>query len=597
MKGPHPLITSRAGLVSILLVYVLIIVLILVFVGQIFSDLSTEDIPSRIFLVPFALLLPVFLLSTIIVNIVRIVKEKREKKAGVYFKIKLILFFTFVSFISAVPQAVITMSFLNTAVDSWLDQDHSGSIKGGIDVALKYYRDRVDNLEAVTSSPYFNYSSRYLPHNPSKMWNEINRGFPFVHSFQLLENGNTVYFSGDEYSKISDDEIIKGEKGLLTRVSSEGKSIIRIQKNIEKSGRSYIVILGSFLPDGFDKRAEKLSQSYDTFIQLESYQSVFIIIILGVIVFFSLPVFLLSLIISFKLSEETLQPIIHLEDATKRVAEGDYSFRILTRPGDNISVLVNSFNAMIKELETARKKNMQSDKINAWKEIARRMAHEIKNPLTPIKLSSERLKKRYEKNDPNFEKILNSSVNVIVTEVDRLNKLLTEFSNFARMPSLVFESGSPGEIIKEVVDMFSASCKFAGFDISGIDYAEHIFMDREKIKQVLINLISNSVNAVEASDRPGYIQVRSDILNKENILFYRIQISDNGYGIKEEIKEQVFSPYFTTRTSGTGLGLAIVERIIFDHNGSIWFESEENVGTTFYIDLPVEENYVQNTDN
>ncbi len=177
------------------------------------------------------------------------------------------------------------MSFLNTAVDSWLDQDHSGAIKGGIDVALKYYRDRVDNLEAVTSSHYFNYSSRYLPLNPSKMWNEIKRGFPFVHSFQLLVDGQTLYFSGDNYSKIPDDEVIKGEKGLLTRVSSEGKSIIRIQKNLEKNSRSYIVILGSFLPEGFDKRAEKLSQSYDTFIQLESYQSIFIIIILGVIVF------------------------------------------------------------------------------------------------------------------------------------------------------------------------------------------------------------------------------------------------------------------------------------------------------------------------
>ncbi len=594
MKGPHPLITSRAGLISVLLVYVFIITLILVFAGQIFSDLSTEEIPSRVFLVPFAVLLPVFLLGNIILNIVKIIKEKREKKAGVYFKIKLILFFSFVSVISAVPQAIITMSFLNTAVNSWLDQDHSGAIKGGLDVALNYYRERVDSLEAVISSPYLNYSSRFLPSNPSKTWNEIKNGFPFIHTFQLLEDGKTVFFSGEESFVIPDGRVLQGEKGLLTRVTSEGRSLLRIQKNLEKGGKNLVIILGSFLPEDFDKKAEKLSRSFDIFSQLENYQSFFIIIILVVLVFFSLPIFLLSLIISFKLSEETLQPIIHLEDATKRVAEGDFSFRILTRPGDSISILVNSFNAMIKELETARKKNMQSDKINAWKEIARRMAHEIKNPLTPIKLSSERLKKRYEKGDPNFEKILDSSVNVIVTEVDRLNKLLTEFSNFARMPSLVFELCSPGEVIREAVEMFSVSHKSVEFDISGVNDSEKIFMDREKIKQVLINLISNSVDAV---DRAGYIQVRTDILNKENILYYRIQISDNGYGIREDIKEQIFSPYFTTRKSGTGLGLAIVERIIFDHNGSIWFESEADVGTTFYIDLPVEENYVQNTDN
>jgi len=563
MKGPHPLITSRAGLISVLLVYIFIITLIL-------------------------------LLGNIILNIVRIVKEKREKRAGVYFKIKLILFFSFVAFVSAIPQAVITMNFLNTAVDAWLDQNHSGAIKGGIEVALTLYRERIENLESVPSSPFFSYSARNLPGNPERMWNDISSSYPFVHSFQVLENGNTVYFSGEAGAELADDLIIKGGKGLLTRVTAEGRSIIRVQKDFNKWGNNYIIILGSFLPDGFDKKAEKLTTSYDIFIQLENYQSFFIIIILVVLIFFSLPIFLLTLIISFKLSEETLQPIIHLEEATRRVAEGDYSFRILTRPGDSMSVLVNSFNAMIKELEIARKKNMQSDKINAWKEIARRMAHEIKNPLTPIKLSSERLKKRYEKNDPDFRKILDSSVNVIVSEVDRLNKLLTEFSNFARMPSMSYDMCSPGMIIKETVEMFSASAKGVEFDISGVEYEEKIYMDREKIKQVLINMLSNSIDAVGGS---GTVQVRTDILNKENILYYRIQVSDNGAGISDDIREQIFSPYFTTRNSGTGLGLAIVERIIFDHNGSIWFDSEKGIGSTFYIDLPVEENYVQNTGN
>ena len=214
MKGPHPLITSRAGLLSVLLVYVFIITLILIFAGQIFSDLSTDNIPSRIILVPFAVLLPVFLLGNIIVNIVRIIKEKRERKAGVYFKIKLILFFSFVSVISALPQAIITMSFLNTAVNSWLDQNHSGAIKGGIDVALALYNERVENLEAVPSSSYFNYSSRYLPYNPPKMWNEIKRGFPFIHSFQILENGKTVFFSGEEGSEIPDEEVLRGKRGF-----------------------------------------------------------------------------------------------------------------------------------------------------------------------------------------------------------------------------------------------------------------------------------------------------------------------------------------------------------------------------------------------
>ncbi|MDX9799853.1 MAG: ATP-binding protein [Spirochaetia bacterium] len=583
MKGPQPLITSRAGLLSILFIYVFIIFLILFLSGQIMNDLSTEDVPSRLVILPFAAVLPFFLIANIAINVVKIIRDNRKKKPGVTFKIKLILFFTFVAFVSAVPQAILSINFIDTVMKSWLTRDHSGSVKGGLDIALEYYRERTASLEAVVDSPFFSYAARAIPSDPAKGWELFKESYPFLDSMQLIRGGETLFFTGREKGKLPDEEISPGGKGLLTRETADDVSILRVKGSFRGSGGSYTLVFSSFLPSGFDSKAEKLTSSYDVLVQLENYQTVFRLIIIAVLMFFSLPIFLLSIMISFRLSEEILHPIVQLEEATRRVAEGDFSFRLLARPGDNISVLVRSFNQMIKELEVSRKKNMQADKINAWKEIAKRMAHEIKNPLTPIKLSAERTLKRYNSQDPNFSKILNSSVRVIVTEVERLSRLLAEFSDFARMPPVMLTPSDPAEIIREVCDIFTSSSPGIVFNLQSVDAGAHVRIDREKIKQVLINLFTNAIDAMDSS---GTVSIRTDTIVKENRKFYRIQIADSGKGIAGEIADQVFAPYFTTRENGTGLGLAIVERIIFDHNGSIWFETEKGVGSTFFIDLP-----------
>ena len=593
MKGPYPLIKSRAGLLSILFIYAFIIFLILFLSRQIMSDLSTDDVPTRFILLPFAIVLPLFLAGNIIVNIVKVVRDTKRKKAGTTFKIKLVFFFSFVAFVSAIPQAVLSINFIDTAMKSWLANEHSTAVRGGLEIAMNYYNERAIALEATVDSPFFIYAANFIPRDPESVWIMYKESFPFISSMQIFEDGETVYFNGDEDGRIHDYRVSSMRSGLLAKDSIEDITILRAQGFFRARGIVYSVIFSSFLPEKFDAKAENLTSSYDVFLQLETYQAIFGIIIIGVLIFFSLPIFLLSIIISFRLSEEILHPIVQLEEAIRRVAEGDFSFRLLARPGDNISVLITSFNQMIKELESSRKKNMQADKITAWKEIARRMAHEIKNPITPIKLSAERTLRRYNAEDPNFDKILNSSVKVIVTEVDRLNRLLEEFSDFARMPPLVLLPVNPAEIIKESCDIFSSSQSIV-FDVADIGEGVIILADNEKIKQVLINLFTN---AIEAMDGEGVISIRTDKIIKENRQFFRIQIADTGRGIDKEDADRIFSPYFTTRENGTGLGLAIVERIIFDHNGMIWFETEKGVGSTFFIDLPIGVESEQNIDN
>lgn len=593
MKGPYPLITSRSALLSILFIYVLIIALVLFLSGQILRDLSIEDSPSRLIILPFALVLPIFLFVNVVINIVRLIKDNQQKKPGVTFKIKLIIFFTFVAVVSAVPQTILSVNFIETVMESWFAKGHSEAIRGGIDIALDYYNERTTTLEVAADTYLYSYIAGYIPFTPERAWKLSKESYPFLDSMQVLQEGKTVFFAGREEGAVDDSQASIEIRGLLPRENRGDESILRAQGGFRIGGNEYTVIFSSFLPSGFDFKAEKLTSSYDIFYQLENYQALFLFIILCVLLFFSVPIFLLSVIISFRLADEVIYPIVQFEEAIRRVAEGDFSFSLLARPGDNISILVHSFNQMIKELESSRKKTMHTDKINAWKEIARRMAHEIKNPLTPIKLSAERVLKRYKNkpDDPNFENILESSVRVIVTEVERLSRLLTEFSNFARMPQMIIEPADPAEIISEACNIFRQSSQKITFNLEGLSSAlsegegerDGAFLDREKIKQVLINIISNAIDAMEGE---GEIAVRTDIIFKEEKKFYRMQIADTGEGMEKDVSDQIFTPYFTTRENGTGLGLAIAERIIFDHNGTLWFETEKGVGTTFFIDLP-----------
>jgi nitrogen fixation/metabolism regulation signal transduction histidine kinase len=377
------------------------------------------------------------------------------------------------------------------------------------------------------------------------------------------------------------------QTGDLPKEDREDASILRNATFYETDGGRYTVVVGRLMPEGFDSQASSLTESLEIFSQLNRYKRLFRLVLIFFYFFFSFPIFLLSILVSFLLTEEIIRPIVNLEEATRRVADGDFSFRILSRSADELSHLVGSFNRMVSELSHSREKLKQSEKISAWQEIAQRLAHEIKNPLTPIKLSAQRILKKYS-SDPQagageFQKVLRASVSSIVREVDNLNDLLVEFREFARLPMPRLQSVHLRELVEEVVQMYRNLSSEVIFDTSHISDDSIVRADPGQINQVLANLIRN---AVQAMPKGGEVSIRSAIVNKENRRFCRVWIKDSGSGIPEDIRSRVFEPYFTSKTEGAGLGLAIVERIVFDHDGNIWFETQEGVGTTFIIDLP-----------
>lgn len=224
---------------------------------------------------------------------------------------------------------------------------------------------------------------------------------------------------------------------------------------------------------------------------------------------------------------------------------------------------------------------IKTQKIAAWKEVAQGIAHEIKNPLTPIQLNTQRLKKKYYENREDFGRVFDESINIITQEVEGMKELLNEFLRFSRMPTPNPRPTSLHKIIDDILISYSEHDKHLKIKKSFDPNLGAVHIDPEQIRRVFINLFENATDAI---DDGGVIQISTRILPKEKLV--RIEFSDDGSGISPANREKLFLPHFTTKKRGTGLGLAIVNRIIIDHNGSIQVKDNHPKGTVFVIDLP-----------
>ncbi|MBN1797024.1 MAG: HAMP domain-containing protein [Spirochaetales bacterium] len=470
----------------------------------------------------------------------------------------------------------------------------SDVVNNALSIALDYYNSKSMNLEKFGKSDLLPYLLRETPTSPEKVWQTLRDVNPEIQFLQVFNsNGEEYYFTAENqdaeqgrwenFSDISDKlgKLPKDERGDIT--------ILRYLYKLTLGRRTYFVLFGLVLPKGFDQKTTQLSAARELFTQLELFKDTFQFVIIIFYCLFSFPILLLAILVSFFLAEEIIRPIFNLEIATERVAQGDFSIRILSRSSDELSNLIKSFNRMVSELEISKKKLLQAEKIAAWQEIAQRLAHEIKNPLTPIKLSAQRIQRKYEDlkahDNEELKKVIESSVAAIIGEVENLNKLLKDFSDFAKLPEPRQEKINLKKLVKEAASLYNNIASNIKIEIKNIDANILVFIDYNQFKQVFANLL---LNAIQAMPSGGTIFIRADLVKKEKTNYCRIQVRDTGVGIEESIKQSVFDPYFTTKKGGAGLGLSIVERIVFDHKGNIWFESQKNIGTTFFIDIPME---------
>ncbi|WP_299112191.1 ATP-binding protein [uncultured Winogradskyella sp.] len=247
---------------------------------------------------------------------------------------------------------------------------------------------------------------------------------------------------------------------------------------------------------------------------------------------------------------------------------------------EEIETLVNSYNSMIDELEASAVKLATSEREQAWREMAKQVAHEIKNPLTPMRLSVQSFQRKFNPEDENIHQKVEEYSNTLIQQIDTMSSIASAFSNFAKMPAQKSEVLDVVHIVKLALDIFNEH--YITFEAK----AEKIIakFDRTQLIRVVTNLVKNGIQAMPENFENPKITVKVFSENED----VKITIEDNGSGISEENKDKVFEPKFTTKTSGMGLGLAMVKNIVETYNGSITFVSQQGQGTTFTVTFPKE---------
>jgi len=290
---------------------------------------------------------------------------------------------------------------------------------------------------------------------------------------------------------------------------------------------------------------------------------------------------LITLALTVIISDQITRPLRMIQQKFSEIKLGKKNEIIVYRGKDEIAGLVDEYNRMVKELVNSMEKLARSERETAWREMAKQIAHEIKNPLTPMKLSVQHLQRSWNDNRADFDAHLEKVSRTLIEQIDNLSFIASEFSNFAKMPRANNEPVNAIEIIGSALALFD-NTENVSFVFGHEQESIFVFADREQLSRVFINLIKNAIQAIP-ENRPGRVGI-DVVLAGDRV---RIGISDNGKGIEEEVQSKLFTPSFTTKTSGMGLGLSITKNIIESFGGHITFKTKINHGTTFIIELPV----------
>lgn len=337
------------------------------------------------------------------------------------------------------------------------------------------------------------------------------------------------------------------------------------------------------IDDEFIERTNNLLSGLQLFTQLRLSQPTLsrsffypFIVVYGVIL-------LLSLALALLMSERLAQPVRRLSVGVREVARGNWSHRVEARSGGEVGHLIDAFNWMVSRLEDQHRRLIDLEKMATWREMARHLAHEVKNPLLPIRLTVQELRDQYRGEDADYKRLVHESVRVIEDELANLQKLVKEFSSFARMPDISPGIGSLDELITDIVRLYPQVAVSVRTDPQLGEFS----FDADQMRRVLINLMDNAVSAIEGANDPAITIALARAGDDARLVF-----SDNAPGIPIGSLDLIFEPYYTKRPGGSGIGLAIVKTIVLLHGGSIRVESREGAGASFIITLPLERDNV-----
>jgi nitrogen fixation/metabolism regulation signal transduction histidine kinase len=290
-------------------------------------------------------------------------------------------------------------------------------------------------------------------------------------------------------------------------------------------------------------------------------------------------------ILSYVVAARVTRPVEQLAEASRCVARGDWDVKVddIHASGE-IEELARAFDTMTRQLVEERERLIQTERVAAWRELARRLAHELKNPLFPLRVTVDNLRRAKALPGAEFDEVFDESLTTMTSGLANLNTVIGRFSDFARMPPPEFASISVNDIVRQSVQLFRAQLDAPDRPPIAltVDLDESLGMiraDAEQLARAVQNLL---LNAIDAMPSGGELAIRTRRANGA----VHIEVSDTGEGLTEEERQRLFTPYYTTKQHGTGLGLAIVQSVVADHAGKVWVDSVRGRGATFHVEIP-----------
>lgn len=534
--------------------------------------------PSLDLAPPFLLLgvLPLATLAIFAIQLRRLLRSMGLRRYGARLRLKLSAIFLGFVLAASLPQAWFALRLVGLAGEAQASAPAVQGIDRALGLMVEWQEASAARLAALAKERVPTLLDQGL--GPEEALARLQREDPALEALEIFGPGSRRLSAGPLGARLA---TAPGSPGALPPESRSGQSRLRHAV----AYRGSLVVLCLRLPPDFEAATSSLATGRESLRLAAESAARWPSLVALIYALFILPLLLLGLLLGIASADLVAEPLAGLEEATRRIAAGDSSVRLLAKPGDERGWLISSFNRMLDELERGREGELIQERIDAWKDLAQRLAHELKNPLTPIRLASERLL-RASRNDPEKARAITESTTLaIIAEVEGMDALLGDFREFARLPTPQRDWVPLGELVEESVAVFRQSYPEVLFSIGALPVGLRLNVDRSMIRRALGNLIGNAIEAMEGRGRIG---ISADLVKAGDSGYCRLRLSDSGKGIAPELRDRVFMPYFTTKEKGTGLGLAIVERIVHDHGGRIRFESAEGLGTVFWLDLPVE---------
>ena len=561
------------------------------FINQEFIKLN--DFNLQIILVADLILFILFF-TLIIYKIYKILSERRKGKLGSETSLRYILFFSTTTLLPSIIIAIFSLILFNVGLQKYFDSKIKTVVNNSAEVAKNYVDQIRSSIEADISLMVLdvNNQSALYYENPKQFLNILSsqRLLRRLDEVHLLDSSGNIIMSNIvdismNFVPPPEEAFIMSLDGRPVRIvdprTNRTSALVKLNNFID----TYLYIVKFMDPKVINylkQTGEAVSFYYSVQERKTGIKITFAVIYLLIV---SLLLFL-SIILSINFASRLTTPIINLITASEKISSGDLNAKVAQIETDKDFKKLNlNFNSMIEKLRKQQDKLLLSERHAAWESVARKLAHEIKNPLTPIQLSIDRIKEKY-LNKIDGDKDFSNYLNTITKQIKDIEYLLNEFSDFARMPKPILKKVDLNKIISRSVNLHEMSNTDKTFRLSKGKLSSDVSGDEEQLNRVFINLIKNSIESIDEKkskkvDFKGEISI--DIKADSDYIY--VTIIDNGVGFEQVDKTKMLTPYYTTKKKGTGLGLAIVTKVISDHNGTILFNSIKN-GAKVDIVLP-----------